>query len=177
MAGKSRGNERQIHKLKENNVRTIKAQALTHESFHFFGSFADFLPEKIPDINLDLLTLDMGRPYEMASFSLIRAQPAPQNIAVMSEYHSWTGQIFLPLDGDVLLYVARPTTGECPVEKMQAFYVPQGTMISIKPGVWHFSPLAVKNPVNVMLALPQRTWANDVTFYSFTEEEKFAIEI
>lgn len=158
-------------------MRTIKAQSLTHDTFHFFGTFADFLPEEMPDMNMDQVTLDMGRPYQIASFSLIRAKPSPGNVAVMAEYHSWTGQLFLPLDGDTLLYVARPTTGDCPVEKMQAFYVPKGTMIAIKPGVWHFTPLAVKDPVNVMISIPQRTWANDVTFYGFSEAEKFAIEI
>lgn len=158
-------------------MRTIKAQKLTHEAFHTFGTFADFVPAEMPDVNMDLVTLDMGRAYQNASFSLIKAQPSPHNVAVMGEYHSWTGQVFLPMDGDVLLYVARPTTGQCPVDKMQAFYVPQGTMVAVRPGVWHFSPIAVKDPVHVMLSLPQRTWANDVSFYGFTEEEKFAIEL
>lgn len=158
-------------------MRTIQAEKLTHDAFHTFGDFANMLPEQIPDVNMDQVLLDMGRPYENCAFSLIRAQVSENNTAIMAEYHSWTGQAFLPLDGDVLMYVARPTTGDCPIEKMRAFFVPKGTLVVVKPGVWHFTPLAVDHPVNVMLALPQRTWANDVTFYGFKDEEKFQINI
>lgn len=158
-------------------MRKIKAEKLSHEAFHFYGDFADMIPEQLPDMNMDQVLLDLGRPYENCAFSLIRSQVCENNTAIMAEYHSLTGQAFLPMDGDVLLYVARPTTGDCPIEKMRAFYVPKGTLVVVKPGVWHFTPMAVERPVNVMISLVQRTWANDVTFYGFKDEEKFQIEI
>ena len=50
--------------------------------------------------------------------------------------------ITLPLDNDILLQVA-PATGNndpLPLDKMRVFFVPKGTAITIKPGVWHWGP-------------------------------------
>lgn len=159
-------------------MRTIKAQALTREAFHRYGDFCYLTPETLPDANLDQIDMDMGRPYQNVSFSMIRVMPCEEIIAPMAERHDWTGQAILPLDGDVIIYVARPTAAadDCPTEKMQAFIVPKLTMITLKPGVWHFTPYSTTGPVNTLLALPCRTWAHDVVFYGFKEEEKFRIE-
>lgn len=156
-------------------MRTIKAQPLTRDAFHQYGDYCNLVPEQLPDANLDQISLDMGRPYQNVAFSVIKVVPVEEIVAPMAECHEWTGQMILPLDGDVVLYVARPTAGECPVEKMEAFYVPKLTLITIKPGIWHFTPYTTKTPVNTLLALPNRTWSHDVTFYTFKEEEKFKI--
>ncbi len=158
-------------------MKTLKAQKLTREAFHPYGDYCNLTPETMPDANLDQINLDMGRPYQNVSFSMLRVMPSKEIIAPMSECHDWTGQGILPLDGDVVIYVGRPTAGDCPVEKMQVFYVPKYTLITIKPGVWHFTPYTTKTPVNTLLVMPCRTWAHDVTFYTFKEEEKFKIEM
>ena len=160
-------------------MRTLTAKPLTRDAFYKYGNFCNLVPEELPDANLDQISLDLGRPFQNVAFSMLRIYPEKEIIAPMAERHDWTGQGILPLDGDVVIYVARPTASpdDCPVEKMEAFYVPKLTMITLNPGVWHFTPYSNKEVVNVMLTLPNRTWAHDVVFYGFSEEEKFRIVV
>lgn len=160
-------------------MKTLKAQPLTHEAFHKYGDFANMVPEVFYDQYLDLCRMDFGRPYQDVTFSVLLSKydGSGEMIAEMAEYHSWTGQGTMPIDGDVIMYVARPTTGDCPLDEFEAFYVPMGTMVSFNPGVWHATPLAINKEVHNLLVFPRRTWVNDVFFYNFTDEEKIKIEL
>ena len=47
---------------------------------------------------------------------------------------------------------------------VHVFYVPRGTFVALRPGVWHHAPFVVNNPVvHVLIVLPERTYANDCT--------------
>ena len=69
-----------------------------------------------------------------------------------------------PLDADVLMWFAPASVPDAgfPGDKVRAFLVPKGTMVVIKPGTWHHGPFCLgSEPANILVALPERTYAND----------------
>jgi ureidoglycolate lyase len=78
----------------------------------------------------------------------------------------------------VLIHVAPPTSPRAglPVDQIQVFRVPQGTAVSLRPGVWHGAPYAVGDrAANVLIVLPVRTYANDCVVVLHEEEDKVEI--
>lgn len=161
-------------------MRSIKAQALNREAFRKYGDYCNLLLEGPGGFTPDMIETNMGRSYQGASFAICRTLPSEdgQMLVRAAEYHSWTGEGIIPLDGDVIIHVGVPVSprAKCPTETMEAFYVPKGTMVTLNPGVWHMAPFSVDCPVNSIIVLPRRTYANDCEFYFFPEEEQFTIE-
>lgn len=165
-------------------MRTIKVQELSAEAFSLYGSFSDFLypkeaiklGEEPSEFYRDALQVTLGVQGE-ASFSVGRVSPRPW-VADVLEYHDGTGEGMMPLDGDVVLCFAPASLGDDPpVEKMQAFRIPQGTMVAIRPGVWHCAAYPwEKQPVHMMIVLPERTYAVDCKVVSLKEESKVLME-
>ena len=108
--------------------------------------------------------------------SICRVAQRP-NVVDTSEYHSaaWEGN--LPLDGDVVLHLAPANRGKIDADAFEAFLVPKGTLVILKPGVWHFAPYAVEGEVSTLVVLPERTYANDCVVVKHAEDEKFEIEM
>ena len=163
-------------------MRTVSIQELTLERFHIYGSFANMLNPKSPKIGTppieffrDMTLVNLGR-HTQVSCSVCRVEPRPPVIDV-SEFHNYCGEGMLPLDGDVLIHVAPATANsEIPLDQVEVFRVPQGTFVSIHPGVWHHAPFAVQNEaVNVLILLPERTYANDCVVYSIPEDQRMTI--
>jgi ureidoglycolate lyase len=84
----------------------------------------------------------------------------------------------LPLDGDVLIHVAPAgSQNMVPYDEFEIFRIPMGTVVALRPGVWHHGPFCVdKKPVNNLILLPERTYANDCVQCMFPEEVKLRIE-
>ncbi|MCD6365003.1 MAG: ureidoglycolate lyase [Planctomycetes bacterium] len=164
-------------------MRSAPVRELTPEAFAPYGTFADMInPDttKIGDEPIeffrDMLQLDLGS-KSIASFSTCRVLPRPAVVDI-TEYHSSCGEAALPLDADVLIHVAVATVnGEAPVDKVEIFRVPAGTMIAIRPGVWHHAPFAQNADVaNVLIVLPERTYANDCTVYEIPFDDRTRIQ-
>lgn len=152
-------------------TQTIKQ--LTLDAFQQYGTFAPLTPPaSAPLVKGDVISfwpdcggvLDLG-PNAGNQLAIGICQVKWRNYAVdVSEFHSSTGEGNLPLDGDILIHVAPPTTDDVvPADQVEIFFVPKGTMVILKPGVWHHAPFAVNQgeTVNTMILLPQRTYAND----------------
>ncbi len=160
---------------------TIKE--LTLQAFQPYGSFANMLNPTTahlgePPIQFfrDMLPLDLGT-ATTASFSICRVETRP-NIVDVTEYHNTCAEGILPLDGDVLIHVGPATpTGQLPLDAIEIFRVPQGTMVTLRPGVWHHAPFAHDtNVVNVLIVLPERTYAIDCAVHTLTDEQRIAVE-
>lgn len=157
-------------------MRKVKVEKLSLEAFAPYGRFADMVKPKGEKLGKspiefyrDMVQLDLGgsaRP----SFSVCRVKPRPPVVDV-TEYHGFTGEGIMPLDGDCLIHVAPATPeGEVPHGKIRIFRVPSGTMVVLKPGVWHHAPFAVGNKtINVLIVLPERTYANDCYVFDLDE--------
>lgn len=70
-----------------------------------------------------------------------------------------------------------PKTLKIGKKPIEFFRVPKGTIVSLRPGIWHHAPFAYNSEhVNVIIVLPERTYANDCTVYEIPEERRIEIE-
>jgi len=166
-------------------VKTVKVEALSVEAFLPFGFYADMIDPSAVKIGAspveffrDMVQQDLGG-ASIVSFSTCRVEKRDLVIDV-SEVHSFAGEGILPLDNDVLIHVgpATPPDAGVPLDEFRVFRVPQGTMVVLRPGVWHHGPLTANDvPANVLIVLPERTYANDCEVVELDEAEKIAIEM
>lgn len=160
-------------------MKELKIEKLSLESFNEFGTFKNTINPEGEHFGADPVTFyrdmvqqDMGT-KTVTSYSVCRVLPRDFEINI-SEYHSHCGEGILPLDNDIIIHVAPGVpNGELPVDKMRVFRVPQGTMVSLKPGVFHHAPWTANDKVaNALIVLPQRTYANDCIVIEHTESKK-----
>jgi ureidoglycolate lyase len=79
----------------------------------------------------------------------------------------------------VLIHVgpATPPNAAVPLDKIRVFRVPRGTLVSLRPGVWHHAPFTLSdNPANVLIVLPERLYANDCTVVELTPNDRIRID-
>ena len=150
-------------------MRTVKVEELSCENFKSFGFYANMInpdTEKFGspprEFYRDIIQQNIGNTYTV-SYSITKVYPRDL-IINMSEYHSKTAEGLLPLDNDILIHVAPATrpNNDFPSDKIRIFYIHKGTLVVIHPGVWHHAPFVINdNPANVLIILPERTYAND----------------
>jgi len=164
-------------------TRKEAIKELSLESFHEYGSFmrmtdphAFKMGEEPIEFFRDMVLLDLGG-HSVASFSTCRVSKRPPIVDV-TESHSNCGEGILPLDGDILIHVGPATPGgEVPLEGIEIFRVPRATMVSLRPGVWHHAAFAWRcEVVNVLIVLPERTYANDCKVYQIPRKKHIEIE-
>ena len=157
-------------------------QELTLEGFQKYGSFANMINpqtikigEKPIEFFRDMALLDLGT-STTASFSVCRVEKRPP-VVNLSEVHNNCGEGSLPLDGDILIHVSPATPGTLDSNDVEIFRVPQGTFVSLRPGVWHHAAYAHNcDVVNVLIVLPERTYAKDCSVYEIPAEAQVEID-
>jgi ureidoglycolate lyase len=163
-------------------MRKAPIKELTLETFCPYGSFANMINPQTAQIGAkpieffrDMVLVDLS-PRTTASLSVCRVEERPLIIDV-TEYHSHCSEGLLPLDGDVLIHVGPATPkGEVSLDGIEIFRVHRGTLVSLRPGVWHHAPFAHQSAyVNVLIMLPERAYANDCTVYAIPEEQQIEI--
>ncbi|MEI8207549.1 MAG: ureidoglycolate lyase [Kiritimatiellales bacterium] len=160
-------------------MKKLHVEELTASAFRPFGQFAKLIePDSecigAPPIEFfrDAIQGDFGGDT-LPSFSTCRVLPR-EAVVDVTEYHSRCCEAVLPLDGDVLMHVmpAVPNGDRPPVDAARIFSVPKGTLCILRPGVWHHAPYAIGDQaVNVLIVLPERTYANDCVVVELTKEE------
>jgi len=165
-------------------MKTTRIEELALKEFQPFGFYANHInpkAEKIgkPPIEFfrDLLQLDLGG-SSIASFSTCRVEKR-EFVVDVSEYHSSVGEGILPLDNDIIIHVgpATPPDSGVPLEKIRAFRVPKGTLVVLRPGVWHHAPFTVDDkPANILIVLPERAYANDCRVTEIRGEDRIKIQ-
>lgn len=164
-------------------MKRIEVEKLTHEAFSPFGNFAnlinpsaDKIGEEPVEFFPDMVQLHVA-PGNMLGYSTTRCLPRPFVVDIL-EYHTNCWEAVMPLDNPIILQVAPAASngGKIPLDKLRAFYVPVGTVVLIKAGVWHWGPFPVENKVsNVLINLPERTYANDCVVYNIEESDRIEI--
>jgi len=165
-------------------MRTTKVKELTLEAFWPYGFYANFIDpaaEKMgpPPLEFfrDMLQQDLG-PSGRASFSTCRVEKR-ELVVDITEYHTCASEGMMPIDNDILIHVAPATAadGRVPLDRIVVFRVPKGTMVVIRPGVWHHAPFTVNDaPANVLIVLPERIYANECTIFPLEENDRIRIE-
>lgn len=163
-------------------MRKIKLQKLSCEAFAKYGAYANLidpqackLGEEPSEFFRDMVRFS-GVPDKTTTFSVSRVCKRPWLIDCI-EYHTDTGEGMLPIDGDTVMYFAPATgNGDIPLDRFEAFLVPKGTVVSIYPGVWHCGAFPYNSDrVNVLIVLPERTYANDCAFHKLSAQDQIEI--
>jgi ureidoglycolate hydrolase len=150
-------------------MRTIGYRKLTKDAFAPYGAYASILApfgERFGEPPVQFFR-DMVQQYlghtNTVSYSACVVQQRPDWIIDTAEYHDHTGEAIICLDGDYLMHVAPACqTDEEPWDRLEVFYIPKGTMVVTRPGVWHQAgfPYGCEE-VHILCALPERTYNND----------------
>lgn len=155
---------------------------LCMEKFSKYGTYSNVLNpkgvkfgEEPVEFYRDIIKLPLGN-SNLASFSLCRLLKRPLIIDA-SEYHNYTGEMIIPLDGDILMHVGPATSNAVvPVEDIEIFRIPKGVVVCINPGVWHYSAFVYRcNIVNILVTLPERTYMNDCYVVEIPVEKQIEI--
>ena len=163
-------------------MREMKPQELTVEGFQKYGSFCSMtapdgqkLGPAPVEFFRDMIHVPLGT-NGAPTCSVTQISPRPM-IAEKFEYHSCTGEGFMPIDQDVIIHIAPAGKKDIiPYDKIEVFRVPKGTMVTMYPGVWHAAPFTAGNEVaHVLVILPERTYANDCEVVLFPDEEKIQL--
>ena len=165
-------------------MRTVKSRELTVDAFLPYGTYANLIDptsEKFGSPPIEFFRDMVQQNLETsgsASFSTCRVERRDMIVDIV-EYHSHTAEGILPIDNDVLIHVAVATAADgcVPVDKIVVFRIPKGTMVVIRPGVWHHAPFTANDRVaNVLIILPERTYANDCKVFNISEKDRLRIE-
>lgn len=162
-------------------MRKVKVQELS-EKFLAYGRYAKMIGPDAYHFGAspirffrDLLPLNLGGAH-LVSFSVCQVEKRPLVVEV-TEYHSHTGEGILPLDADILVHVMPAfKSGPPPLDQLEVFRVPRGTLVALNPGVWHHAPIVVgAETASVVIVLPERTYANDCVVHQIPEAERVEV--
>ena len=163
-------------------MKEINWKKLTLGEFAKYGTYAGMIDPPAPKLGAepieffrDMVQSGLGA-VPVASFGLCRVVKRPFVMDV-SEYHDTCCETVLPLDGDVLMHVAPAVPEkEFPFDQAEVFLVPRGTLVCLRPGVWHHAPYALGvDVVNCLIALPERTYMNDCRVFEFPADRHIKI--
>lgn len=159
---------------------------LTVESFSKFGTYANMINpvaekfgEEPIEFYRDMLQQSLGMTAgNTVSYSLCRLLKR-EYVIEASEYHNYSSEMIIPLDGDILMHVASATASDdVPVKDIEIYHIPKGTMVCIRPGVWHQAAFAYNcDCVNILVALPERTYAADCHLIPLKPEDYIEISV
>lgn len=157
----------------------IKAKPLSREAFAPFGDYTDICNPQGHSLGVfypDRLLFDVSGAMPIGFSPLSVDRPDTYRVTA-AEYHNTTAEGILPLDADVVIHVAPPSTAPIP-EKTEAFIVPKGTLVKLNAGVWHLCALPIDRPhVNILIVLPQRTYVNDCITVEYPAHQHIDIEL
>lgn len=163
-------------------MKKVQVKTLRVDTFAKYGSYAMMVNPKAPKLGKepvefyrDMVPLEICGASPM--FSVCRVAPRPAVIDV-TEFHTRCGEGMLPLDSDVLMHFGIATAdGKPPLDEIEVFLVPKGTFLAIRPGVWHHAPFtAGAKEANVLIVLPERTYANDCVVVELSGRQRLQIE-
>ncbi len=168
-------------------MRELGYRRLEPAAFGRYGSYAAMIDPDAGDRTTprlgeppveffrDLLQSGIGADTTV-SFGVCRVTRRPPVIDA-SEYHDGSCEALMPIDGDVLVHVAPAVPGDrFPAELAEVFLVPKGTMVVLRPGVWHHGPFALRaERVSCLVALPERLYARDCHGVTVPERDRIRV--
>ena len=168
-------------------MRELRYRSLEPAAFAPYGAYAamttpDDGPRQAPRIGAppveffrDLLQSGIGGDTTV-SFGVCRVTRRPPVIDA-SEYHDTSCEALMPMDGNVVVHVAPAVPGgRFPADQAEAFLVPQGTMVVLRPGVWHHGPFTVgAERVSCLVALPERLYQRDCHGIEVPEQDRIRV--
>lgn len=163
-------------------MRKIKAQPLTAEAFAPYGTIANMMDPQGYHIGGEFHDFyrDSARFYSNSNLPVgisplvVRAHG---NEVTQVEWHNESTETMLPINDDAIMHVSLAGGGFDPATT-KAFIVPKGCAVSVYPGVYHLTPLPVKEKeLHAMILLPERAYNNDFYITDLSDDEAFDIEL
>ncbi|MGI5877733.1 MAG: ureidoglycolate lyase [Christensenellales bacterium] len=166
-------------------MRTISVKTLSREAFAPYGEYHNLLspdPSRVrlgneitgfwPDLCAQALS------GALVSYSASEIHPRPL-VITKTEYHNHCGEAMLPINADMILHVGPAVAADVPpLDRFEAFLLPAGTIVTIRPGVWHHSLFVCGEKSGVaLIALPPRTYKNDCVAVTLSEDEQIRIAL
>lgn len=152
-------------------MKQLKVETLSKDNFFEFGSYSDMLHPTgyyLGDIPARVYrdrVMANYDPTSLVAFGVNEVYPREKNLVERTEHHYNTCEVIMPMDGDVILHVG-PARKEPNYDEYHAFLVPKGTLVCLRPGVFHGGPYTVgQEVVHVLLALPEMMYKKDCHFY------------
>ncbi|MDD5699247.1 MAG: ureidoglycolate lyase [Victivallaceae bacterium] len=105
------------------------------------------------------------------------ADGAAERIVEVSEYHDHTAEMLMPLDRAVVIHVAPADCGpEVPADKIELFLVTRGTMVILRPGIWHHALFTLdQKTANILIGLPERLYATGCKVAAIPAEKQIRV--
>jgi ureidoglycolate hydrolase len=99
-----------------------------------------------------------------------------------SERHMKTPELLLPIDSDMIIIVGPPDYPDEParlpdLSRFAAFRIKAGEAIVMKPGVWHYESIPVKEETYMYCIFQSDTGENDNWIVDFPDEEVLEVEV
>lgn len=149
-------------------MKTIKVQKLTPEAFEPFGKILTIEGRQAGGNPLTHQWYPQVTVLDHAtSVNLMKVIPHEFVLKDFEKHHN-TEENLLPIDGDLIVGLA--PAGELTADGVQAFYIPCGCGISLKPHVWHAVPFAVGKEVMSTVIFKNNTSNEDIYFDSIDQE-------
>lgn len=162
-------------------MKQIQIKPLSREGFRKYGEFQDLLNDgEMAEKSIfqegffaDLIKLDLGAD-SLPTVSVCQVRQQEVRRVSMLEAHRFTCEGLLPLDSDIIIFAGTPYPGEkFTVDRVEAFYVPQGTFVKLNPLILHGTQFPVgKEIAHVLCLLPGRTFWNDMLAEVLPEGEQ-----
>lgn len=160
-------------------MKTIKAQHVTPENFKEFGKVISTTAKVEPDAQSDIQTiygqLAIIKCSESIEFGICVAKKRDL-VVDMLEQHVKTEELLAAISGDFIT----PVTSSIEIngmlspdlDKVIAVRVNQGEGVVFDKGMWHWTPYAVTETCDVLVAFKTDTPKNDFISKELTEKLK-----
>lgn len=160
-------------------MKTIKAVSVTNENFHPYGYIANIADPsdsysigECPSVFYRDMVLAPNADSAPMAFGSLKIDMHPYIIKDV-EYHTYTCEVMMPLDDDMIIYVGPASNDALELDKLKAFLIPKDTLIVLRAGTWHGAPYPTHNKNGtVLICLPERSYLNDTKKY-FLEDKDF----
>lgn len=159
--------------------RKLELCELSYETFKTFGEFVNLIDAENSSYHAgwgfypDMIKINMNSQEVSCSINIVEGK---SDKITRVEYHNHTQEGILPLDKDILI-IAGPAHWENKIDDIKLFKVPKGTLVTLNKGVLHGAPMSFDGTkANVLIMLPERTYANDCVLIDLQEEDQLIID-
>lgn len=145
-------------------MKKIQVQPLSQQSFSKYGSFENlFAPQTMGvGVGTDNAFFPDVLPLNMNQASACVCHVKRRDMIVNNyEFHNRGSEGIVCLDADIVIFAGFGFAPFLPPQ-FEAFLVPKGTIVKLKPGVLHGTQFPVdQDSAAVIVLLPERTFATD----------------
>lgn len=161
--------------------RSLLVKELTEEGFAPYGWIID-VDRTRPKMREDIFTfwdrmaeLDIKGKTTVGLLEVVRRPPEFSKL----ERHVRTEEVFIAMDGSVIVLVGAPTPGQDlpDPETVQAFRLEAGKGVHLRAGTWHWIPYPLQAKVRLVVLFRKGTPDEDLDIKDLQETKGISFKI